>query len=295
MAGASTLLTPEFLTKLEQLELTARRVLAGRNKGDRFSKRKGTSIEFADHRHYVVGDDLRFLDWNLYARLDRLFIKLFLEEEDLSLHLLIDGSRSMTFGSPSKLRLAQQMAAALGFIGLINLDRVSIHQLGAGPAGSLPRLRGRNHVPQLMQFLERMEPTPTTSLRQGIRDFVMRQPTRGIVVVFSDFLDKNGYEDALRLLVAQRMESYVVHILAPEEITPELTGDLKLVDSEDGDTAEVTATRFLLQRYQRHLEAFCRRLHQYCVQRNMLYLFTSSAAPFERLVLSQLRSRGLLR
>lgn len=295
MAIASTLLTPEFLAKLEQLELTARRVLAGRNKGDRLSKRKGTSIEFADHRHYVVGDDLRFLDWNLYARLDRLFIKLFLEEEDLSLHLLIDGSRSMTFGTPSKLRLAQQMAAALGFIGLINLDRVSIHQLGAGPAGSLLRLRGRTLLPRLMQFLEGLEPTPTTSLRQGIRDFVLRQPTRGIAVVLSDFLDKAGYQDALRLLAAQRMEVSVVHILAPEEIEPELTGDVKLVDVEDGDSAEVTATRSLLQRYKRNLEAFCHGLHQFCAQRNMLYLFTSSAAPFERLVLSQLRGRGLLR
>jgi uncharacterized protein (DUF58 family) len=295
MSTATSLLSPDFMARLEQLELTSRRILAGRNKGDRLSKRKGTSIEFADHRHYVMGDDLRFLDWNLFARLDRLFIKLFLEEEDLSLHLLIDGSTSMNFGTPTKLHLAKQLAAALGFIGLINLDRVSVQQLGAGAAGVLPRLRGRTHVPRLMNFLENLRPIGRLSLRQGVRDFVLRQPARGIAVIISDFLDKDGYEEALRLLVARRMEVYVIHVLAPEELAPEVVGDLKLVDAEDGDVAEITATSYLLKRYKQNLEAFCGCLHQFCAQRNMMYVFTSSAAPFERLVLSHLRGRGLLR
>src|SRR6478672_4140076 len=122
----SSLLAPEFFSKLEQLELVAKRLLMGRFKGDRLSKRKGTSVEFADHRHYVVGDDFRFLDWNLFARLDRLFIKLYQEEEDLQINVLIDLSRSMDFGTPTKLHYAKQIAAALAYIGLVNMDRVNL-------------------------------------------------------------------------------------------------------------------------------------------------------------------------
>src|ERR1700736_1893177 len=120
------LLEPDFLARLEQLELVSRKIFIGRMKGERRSKRKGQSVEFADYRNYVVGDDLRFLDWNLYARLDRLFLRLFMEEEDLHFYVLVDNSLSMDFGTPTKLHYARQIAAALGFIGLVNLDRVVI-------------------------------------------------------------------------------------------------------------------------------------------------------------------------
>ncbi len=286
------LLSPEFIARLEQIEYSSRRLLAGRFKGERLTKRKGTSIEFADHRHYVVGDDLRFLDWNLYARLDRLFIKLYLEEEDLSVHLLVDGSVSMNFGTPAKLHFARQLAAALGFIGLSHFDRVSVWQIGGT---GLNRIRGRSQVPRLLDFLERLTPLAGTSLRQGVRDFVARQPQRGIVVLISDFLDKGGYEEALRLLVAKRMEVTAVHVLAPDEIDPQLSGDVKLVDAEDGEVAEITATPWLLRRYRQTLEGFCAALRQFCVRRNILYSFISSATPVESLILNQLRGRGLLR
>src|SRR6188472_3822835 len=118
------LLSPELLAQLEQMELVSRKVFRGRMKGERRSKRKGQSVEFADFRPYVVGDDLRLLDWNLFARLDQLFLRIFLEEEDLHFYLLVDNSRSMEFGSPTKLHYAKQVAAALGFIGLVNMDRV---------------------------------------------------------------------------------------------------------------------------------------------------------------------------
>src|SRR5882762_10784720 len=126
MPETPPLLEPQFLARLEQLELVSRKIFMGRMKGERRSKRKGQSVEFADYRNYVVGDDLRHLDWNLYARLDRLFLRLFLEEEDLHVYLLIDNSLSMDFGTPSKLHLAKQIAAALGFVGLTNLDRVVV-------------------------------------------------------------------------------------------------------------------------------------------------------------------------
>src|SRR5437868_15054777 len=140
---AQPLLDPDFLARLEQLELVSRKIFLGRLKGERRSKRKGQSVEFADYKNYVVGDDLRFLDWNLFARLDRLFIRLFLEEEDLHVHVLIDNSLSMDFGTPTKLRFAKQLAAALGFVGLVNQDRVMVEAFNDQLTQSSPPLRGR--------------------------------------------------------------------------------------------------------------------------------------------------------
>src|SRR5436853_5103675 len=158
------LLAPEFLHRLEQLELVSRKIFAGRMKGERLSKRKGQSVEFADYRNYVVGDDLRFLDWNLFARLDRLFIRLFMEEEDLHFYILLDNSLSMDFGSPTKLHYAKQVAAALGFIGLVNLDRVVIEAFNDRLVQSLPPVRGRRSLWRMMDFLTKLEPAGPSDL-----------------------------------------------------------------------------------------------------------------------------------
>src|SRR5437588_8202963 len=168
-ASTPPLLDPEFLARLEQLELVSRKIFLGRMKGERRSKRKGQSVEFADYRNYVVGDDLRFLDWNLYARLDRLFLRLFLEEEDLHVYLLIDNSLSMSFGSPTKLHYAKQVAAALGFIGLVNLDRVVVEAFNDRLVQSLPPLRGRRSMWRLMEFLQKLEPAGPSDLAKSLR------------------------------------------------------------------------------------------------------------------------------
>src|SRR5881227_3854555 len=154
---APPLLDPQFLAQLEQLELVSRKIFMGRMKGERRSKRKGQSVEFADYRNYVVGDDLRFLDWNLYARLDRLFLRLFMEEEDLHVYLLVDNSLSMSFGSPTKLHYAKQVAAALGFIGLVNLDRVVVEAFNNRLTQTMPAARGRRSLWRLLDFLGKVE------------------------------------------------------------------------------------------------------------------------------------------
>jgi uncharacterized protein (DUF58 family) len=293
--STSSLLAPEFFGKLEQLEIVAKRLLMGRFKGDRLSKRKGTSVEFADHRHYVVGDDFRFLDWNLYARLDRLFIRLFQEEEDLQLTVLVDVSKSMEFGSPSKLHYAKQLAAALTYIGLVNMDRVGVGALSdrfvPGPRG----LRGKKSLPRLLEFLDSLEASPHGQLAAGVKSFCVQAGTRGIVVLLSDFLDKSGFEEPLRMLLARRMEVYIIQILAPEEIDPSLQGDLRLVDVEDDDLAEITVTPALIKRYRSNLAAYQRAMLEFCRQRGIQFLWTSTAEPFEKLVLTQLRQRGLVR
>src|SRR5271170_7342245 len=152
------LLDPEFLARLEQLELVSKKIFLGRMKGERRSKKKGQSVEFADYRNYVIGDDLRHLDWNLFARLERLFIRLFMEEEDLHVYILIDNSLSMDFGKPTKLHYAKQVAAALGFVGLVNLDRVMLEAFNDRLVQSSRAMRGRRSLWRLMDFLQKVEP-----------------------------------------------------------------------------------------------------------------------------------------
>jgi uncharacterized protein (DUF58 family) len=295
MPETQTLLAPDFLHRLEQLEIASRKIFVGKMKGERLSRRKGQSVEFADYRNYVVGDDLRFLDWNLYGRLDKLFIRLFLEEEDLHFYILLDNSLSMDYGTPSKLDYARKIAAALGFVGLVNLDRVMIEVFNNHIVQSLPPLRGRRSLWRMMEFLEKLEPAGPSDLALSLRTFSLKCSGKGVVVLISDFMDKGGYEEALRYLVARQLDIYVLHVLSQEEIEPPVVGDLKLVDIEDADVAEITVNAALLDRYKKNLAAYRAGLAEFCSRRGVTYLFTSNQVPFERLIFTYLRQRGLVR
>lgn len=294
-ASAASLLSPQMLAQLERLELVSRKIFRGRMKGERRSKRKGQSVEFADFRNYVPGDDLRFIDWNLYARLDRLFIKLFLEEEDLHFYCLVDASASMDFGEPTKLHYAKQLAAALGFIGLCRADRVKIETLGASRRTPGPILRGRSSLWRMLDYLQSIEPGVNVSLTEGVKEFCLRNSGKGILVLITDLMDKSGYEAALRYLTAQQMDLYVIHVLSQEELDPDVKGDLKLVDCEDHDTAEITVSKPLLDRYKRTLAAFIETAREFCSRRGASYLMTSTQNPVDNLVATYLRKRGLVR
>jgi uncharacterized protein (DUF58 family) len=291
----SKLLPPDIMAQLERLELVTRKIFRGRMKGERRSKRKGQSVEFADFRQYVPGDDLRSLDWNLYARLDKLIIKLFLEEEDLHFFTLIDASLSMDFGQPTKLQYAKQLAAALGFVGLIRADRVRIETLGQSVANRGPVLRGRRGVWRMLDYLDGIEAGETISLADGVKNFCVRNTGKGVVVLITDLMDKNGYESALRYLVSQRMDVYVIHVLSQEELDPDVKGDLKLVDVEDRDIAEITVSAPLLARYKSTLNAFVSGAQEFCNRRGMNYLLANNQTPVKDLIGSYLRRRGLVR
>jgi uncharacterized protein (DUF58 family) len=294
-SGQAPLLEPEFLSKLEQLELVSRRIFVGRMKGERKSKRRGSSVEFADHRNYTVGDDLRHIDWNVYGRLDKLFLKLFLEEEDLHVYTLLDTSLSMDFGTPTKLRYGKQVAAALAFIGLVNHDRVLLDTFSARLDQGLRGLRGRSQMWRVVQYLEHLEPTGRSDLTAAAREFAIRHAGKGVVVVISDFLDKRGYQDALRYLLARNMDIYVIHVLSQEEVEPDLVGDLRLVDAEDEENAEITISAPLLKKYKDNLNAFVGGLKEWCTQRGITYIFTTNTFPFDKLILNYLRQRGLVK
>jgi uncharacterized protein (DUF58 family) len=293
--GQGPLLDPEFLHKLEQLELVSRKIIVGRMKGERKSKRRGTSVEFAEHRNYTVGDDLRHIDWNVYGRLDRLFLKLFLEEEDLHVYTLLDTSLSMNFGTPTKLRYGKQVAAALAFIGLVNHDRVILDTFATRLDVGIPSVRGRSQMWRVIDYLEHLASSGESDLKAAAREFAIRHAGKGLVVVISDFLDKHGYEDALRYLLARRMDIFVIHLLSQEEVEPELVGDLRLVDVEDDDIAEITVSAPLLKRYKDNLNAFVGGLKEWCTKRGITYIFTTNQYPFDKLILNYLRERGLVK
>jgi len=218
-----------------------------------------------------------------------------LEEEDLHFHALIDASTSMDFGQPAKLHFAKQLAAALGFIGLCRADRVKIDVLGESRRRPGPVLRGRHSLWRMLEHLNGIQAGVNAPLLQSVKEFCLRNSGRGIVVLISDLLDKTGYEAAFRFLLAQQMDIYVIHVLSPEELEPDIKGDLKLVDSEDHDLAEISVSRPLLDRYRRTLASFIDGAREFCTRRGMSYLMTSSSTPVEQLVANYLRKRGLVR
>jgi uncharacterized protein (DUF58 family) len=285
--------TSEFLAQLERLSLLSRRIFRGRVKGERRSLRRGHSVEFCDYRAYGVGDDLRYVDWNIYGRLDRLHVKLFVDEEDLCLHLIVDASASMNFGSPAKLACAVRLAAALGFVGLVNLERVGVGVLRERVAEGWPPTRGRNQVTGLLDFLAAVEPAGGTSLNDGLGSYASRARQTGLAVVISDLLDPAGYESGVRALLERRFDVHLIHVLSPEEMNPELAGDLRLVDSETGEMRELSMDGDAVRTYRERLHQFLDRAEGFCRTKEIGYHRLVSDANVEEFVLGQLRDRVL--
>jgi len=288
------LLDNDFLKKLEQLDIVSRKLFAGRTKGERRSKKRGTSVEFADYRDYSPGDEPRFIDWNIYGRLDRLFLKLFVEEEDLHLYLLVDCSRSMDFGDPSKFDYARKVCAALGYIGLVGLNRVAISAFSSETGRYFPLSRGKAQMWKMLDFLEETPCDGETSLAAASKEFVLRHRQQGVAIIISDFCDKDGYDEALRFFLSRRYELFVLHVLSEEEVNPDVKGDVRLVDTEDGEMTEITVNDALLKTYRNNFNAFCGGLKTFCTRHGINYLSATTTVPFDDLVLRYMRRAGLL-
>jgi len=289
------LLDPGFMARLDALDVLSRKMLQGKLQGERRAKRRGQSVEFADHRPYVVGDDMRFIDWNIYGRLDQLFLKLFLEELDLSLHVMLDVSGSTDWGEPDKSMAMKKLAAALAYVGLVSNCRVTLTAFADGIVAQAPNMRGRRYARQMGEFLLSAEAEGASHFEKACRQLQAGRSGSGVVVVISDFLFKEGYDAGLRRLIGDRGDLYAVQMLTPQETDPDLSGDLVLVDVEDGDGAEVTVSKALMTYYKRNLAAYCNELKSFCTRRGATYILTSSADPPEKLVLNTLRRYGLLR
>ncbi len=301
MPEASAPFDPGFLRKLERLTIVARRIFPGQLKGEKRSPKRGSSVEFADFRSYTPGDDLRGVDWNVYARLDKLFLKMFREEEDLHLYLLLDVSASMRFGQPqTKLDAGRQLAGALGYVGLASLNRVSAAALSDRLVARFRLARGRRHAPRFFQFLAQAGTdgpeyaTGPTNLPAAAREFAVHTRNPGVVVLISDFLDPHGYREAIIALLACHFDVNAIQVLAREEVAPELAGDLRLVDCETQDVREVTVSGALLSAYKRRLEEYCSELRHFCVGRNAGYARLIAGDRIDEFVLKYLRRGGMV-
>ncbi len=289
----------ELMARIGQLDVVSRKIFSGKIQGERRSKRRGQSVEFADFRPYVHGDDLRFIDWNIFGRLDRLFLKIFLEEEDLSLLVAIDTSASMDWGDPNKLAYAQRLAMALGYVGLVNHNRVTMAAFGGeGGLRILKNLRGRRKTSEMGRWLLDLRPGGADSFEESMKSLAVSRQGRGVMLVISDFLLKEGYEKGLRYVAGRGYDLWCLQTLAPQEIDPAahgLAGDWRLTDAEDRDEAEVTASAGLIDQYRANLGAWCAGLRDFAVRRSIMHLVVDTSTDVDVLLLEYLRRRGLLR
>jgi uncharacterized protein (DUF58 family) len=291
---SSTLFDEEFLQKLEYLKIVSSRLLPGHLKGEHRAKKKGSGLEFADFRPYVSGDDTRNVDWRAYLRLDRLILRLFEEEADLPIYLFIDSSRSMQYGEPSKFDYARKVAAALCYIGLLNLDRVNIVAYADGVTEELGSCRGKNQVWRAFRFLESVSANGETRLEMALRSFFGVKRRRGLVVVVSDFLDPHGLETGFNLLRYFRHDVSAVHIVCEEEIQPELPDEVILMDSENTATEKIKVTPAVLAAYHGLYTAHCRAIESYCLKYGWGYSRALTEVPFEDLILQVFRQNRFL-
>lgn len=285
----STLLDPEFLRRLARLRLVARRRFAGQAGGARRSLRRGASAEFADHRPYFAGDDVRRIDWNAYARLEELVLRLFVAEEDLSLYLLVDRSASLGVGSPRKIELAKQVAAALGYVGLSGSERVSVHPFGDELDPPMAPTRGRRRIGALLRYLDAIEPTGDTDLSRAVERFLARSPRPGLVAVISDFFDPGGFQRPLDRLLAQKFEPVLFQVLDREELDPTPGQDVELLDSESGAKVEVSLDARAIAAYRARLFAFFEELEGYAKKRGLFYGRVDAEHTLDDVVVGYLR------
>ena len=291
----SDLFDEAFLKKLEYLHVVSRKIFAGSLRAERRTRKVGSGIEFADHRKYSFGDDFRYIDWNVYGRVDKLLLRLFEEEEDLHIYILLDCSRSMLIGNPPKLHYAMQVGAALTYVGLANLDRVGIIPFSHKLQGRLPPARGKNRIFKVFDFLRNVEIGERTQLDVCMRKFVHQEKRRGLAVLISDFYDPAGFEEGLNILRYNKFEPYVLQVFDEKEANPSLHGDLTIVDCETGETKEVTISRSLLEAYKQEHEKYCNELREFCTKRALPYFRTHTGLPFDELILDIFRSGGFLR
>ena len=288
------MLSPEFLSKLDQLRIQCQKPFRGRFRGDRRSLNRGTGVEFADYRRYQHGDDLRYLDWNIYARLEKLFIKLFQADEELPVSILIDTSQSMQFGEPTKLQYAKQLAAALCYISLANSDRVALYTLAERLTTTLRSTYGKSQFGRIQKVLTTVEASGTTNLTECLKHLATHQPQAGVVIILSDFLDSAGYTAGINSLLGRGFALTLVHIQCQEEIEPPPTGEWRLEDVETGETKEITINEETITHYRNRQKEFCENLQSYCTQQGIGYIQISTDVDYESVIMNSMQRAGFI-
>lgn len=284
-----------FQRRLEYLAVVSRRVFGGRLRAERRTKKSGSGLEFVDHREYSPGDDLRALDWAVYGRTERMLLKLFEEEEDLAIYVLLDCSASMACGEPSKFDHARKLAAAMAYVGLASLDRVALIAWSSAVTRRMAPARGKGRIFKVFEFLRATKPAGETALADAARAFAAENKRRGVAVIISDLYDPAGFEQGLNAIRYLKFETMVIHVVDPREADVGARGDVTLVDVETQETREVTLTPALVERYRSAHAAWRSEVEGFCKQRQVPYVAADITQPFEDQVLGLLRRVGMVR
>jgi uncharacterized protein (DUF58 family) len=285
----------DFQRKLDYLALVSRRVFSGRLRAERRTKKSGSGVEFADHRAYQPGDDFRYLDWNVYQRFGRLLVRLYEEEEDLAIYFILDTSASMAFGSAKKLKYAKKVVAALAYVGLANLDRVSIVTTSDRVTDRMAETRGKARIFRALRFLRAVDAEGTTDLGDAMKTFVAQNKRRGLAVLVSDLYDPSGFQKGINVLRYNKFDPFVVHVIDPAEARPKLHGDVLVYDCETGDEREVTVTARVLDRFARVHAEYLADIERFCATHQVSYVAAGVEVPFDELILRVFRRGGFLR
>jgi uncharacterized protein (DUF58 family) len=281
-----------FLRKLEYLQVVSRQAFAGQNRADRLTPKRGRGLEFADHRPYTAGDDFRHIDWKAYKRLNRLLLRLFDEERDLPIYLMLDVSQSMA--EPAKFDMSRRIAAALCYIGLAHLDQLTILPFGAGLGQESSPAQGKARIFRVFELLEQLEPAGPTDLHESVRQFAVRSRHLGLTVIISDFLDPGGVEAGLKTLRTIGHDVFVVHVASERDRNPGVSGNVRFVDAETGDLRDVDVTPRLASAYVEAWQAHTAALEQFCGRYDIGYIRADAERPFEEIVLAAFRQGRFL-
>lgn len=295
----SGLLSSELLRKLEQLEILVQKRTRSAIKGERSSRARGQSVEFADYRTYSPGDDLRYLDWNLYGRLDKLFIKLYEEERELPVHILLDVSESMNFGQPSKFQFAKKLAAAFGYLTLACFDRLQItvspiDSISSNQQNIFRSMRGKGMGLKLLSNLQDVTANGAGDLDNSIRRLASQSGAKGVCIIISDFLENPQFLDSLKKLAGAGFQPILLHVLSPQELSPPESGELKLIDSESGSIQEISFGKFRMKSYQKMLTGFCDEIKSTATKTGSKYILCDSGGDMEHILFKTLREKGVL-
>ncbi len=282
----------QFLKKLEYLHVVSKRAFTGHNRAERLTPTRGRGLEFADHRPYTAGDDFRHIDWKAYKRLNRLLLRLFDEERDLPIYLMIDASRSMA--EPAKFDMARRIAAALCYIGLVHLDKLTILPFGRGLGQESAVGRGKGRIFRVFQQLERLEAGGQTDLRESFKEFASRPRQRGLTVILSDFLDPGGFEAGVKILRTLGHDVFAVHVTSRRDRDPGTYGDVRFVDEETGEQREIEVTPRLASAYVQAWEAHAAELEHFCGRYGIGYVRADAERPFDEIILKAFRQGRFL-
>jgi len=286
-------LDEDFLRKLEKLKILAQQGIKGPTKGEHISWRSGASLEFLDYRKYQVGDDFRYIDWNVYGRLDKLFVKLFRSEEDLNIHILLDKSGSMGAGSPPKEIYAKKVTAALSYIGLVSLDRVGVTAFNSSLGEMKPPEKGKQVYLALLKYLLSLNTEGQTDFNACLTEYAHICKRPGIAIILSDLLDPKGIKRGLEALRYRKFDVSVVQVLDSEELFPSFSGYLTLRELETGETKKITLNEEILNLYRDNMDNYLKDIKEFCYNNGIDYYLANTSVPFEDFLMEYL-AKGMI-